>query len=97
MKTKKPSIAAELFVEFGRYETRLIGPDFYQRFSQLNPKPQRAVATVVSVSNGMTTVQHADGSYQTVLGEGIASGKVYIIDGQLQGQAADLPFTEIEV
>lgn len=47
--------------------------------------------------NGMTTVQHADGSYQTVLGEGIASGKVYIIDGQLQGQAADLPFSEIEV
>ena len=85
------------FVEFGRYETRLIGPDFYQRFSELNPKHQGAVATLVSVSSGMITVQHADGSNQTVLGEGIASGKVYIIDGRLQGKAADLPFSEIEV
>lgn len=71
--------------------------NIYQRLADLNPKPQRAVATVVSVSNGTTTVQHADGSYQTVLGDGVSSGKVYIIDGRIQGQAADLPFTVIEV
>lgn len=71
--------------------------NLYQRFSELNPKPQRAVATVVSVANGNTTVQHADGSYQTVLGDGISSGKVYIIDGRIQGQAAELPFSEIVV
>ncbi len=69
----------------------------YQRFTQLNPKPQRAIATVVSVVNGTTTVQHANGEYQTVLGETVSSGKVYIVDGQVQGQAADLPFAEIEV
>ncbi|WP_220770067.1 hypothetical protein [Shewanella sp. MBTL60-007] len=54
------------------------------------------MATVISISNG-TTVQHADGSYQTVLGDSVTSGKVYIIDGQVQGQAADLPFTEMDI
>ncbi len=71
--------------------------NIFQRLSNLNPKQQRAVATVVSVSNGTTTVQHANGSNQTVLGDSVPSGKVYIKDGQVQGQAADLPFTQIEV
>ncbi|MDR8523485.1 hypothetical protein [Shewanella fidelis] len=71
--------------------------NLYQRLGNLNPKQQRAVATVISTSNGTTTVQHADGSYQTVLGDSVTSGKVYIIDGQVQGQAADLPFTEMEI
>jgi hypothetical protein len=71
--------------------------NIYQRLANLNPKSQRAVATVVSVNNGTTSVLHADGSHQVVLGDNIASGKVYILDGQIQGQAADLPFSEIEV
>lgn len=71
--------------------------NLYQRLGNLNPKQQRAVATVISISNGTTTVQHADGSYQTVLGDSVTSGKVYIIDGQVQGQAADLPFTEMGI
>ena len=71
--------------------------NLYQRLGNLNPKQQRAVATVISTNNGTTTVQHADGSYQTVLGDSVTSGKVYIIDGQVQGQAADLPFSEMEI
>ena len=71
--------------------------NIYQRLANLNPKPQRSVATVISVANGSTTVQHADGSYQTVLGDSVASGKVYIVDGQIQGQAADLTYVEIEI
>jgi hypothetical protein len=71
--------------------------NIYQRLANLNPKPQRAVATVISVSNGTTSVLHADGSHQVVLGDSIPSGKVYILDGQIQGQAADLPFSEIAI
>ncbi|MCK8043915.1 hypothetical protein MSG37_03385 [Shewanella sp. 1CM18E] len=71
--------------------------NLYQRLGNLTPKQQRAVATVISTSNGTTTVKHADGSYQTVLGDSVASGKVYIIDGQVQGQAADLPFSEMDI
>jgi len=71
--------------------------NIYQRLANLNPKPQRSVATVVNVANGNTTVQHADGSYQTVLGDSVVSGKVYIVDGQIQGQAADLTYVEIEI
>ncbi|UCX05418.1 hypothetical protein [Shewanella glacialimarina] len=71
--------------------------NIYQRLANLNPKPQRSVATVINVSNGTTTVQHVDGSYQTVLGDSVTSGKVYIIDGQTQGQAADLAYVELEI
>ncbi|ABS08253.1 MULTISPECIES: hypothetical protein [Shewanella] len=71
--------------------------NIYQRLANLNPKPQRSVATVISVTNGTTTVQHVDGSYQTVLGDSVASGKVYIVDGQIQGQAADLTYVELEI
>lgn len=71
--------------------------NLYQRLNSLNPRPQRQIATVVSVSNGTTTVQHANGSTQLVHGDSVPSGKVYILDGQIQGQAADLPFTEMEV
>ncbi|AYV12998.1 hypothetical protein [Shewanella algae] len=71
--------------------------NIYERLNQLNPRPQRAVATVVSVANGMTTVRHADGSYQSVLGDSVTSGQVYIVDGQVQGAAANLPYSEIEV
>jgi len=71
--------------------------NIYQRLTNLNPKQQRSVATVVAVSNGTTTVLHADSTQQVVLGDSVASGKVYIVDGQVQGQAADLPFYEIEV
>lgn len=71
--------------------------NIYQRLANLNPKPQRSVATVINVASGSTTVQHADGSYQTVLGDSVASGKVYIVDGQIQGQAADLTYVEIEI
>ena len=71
--------------------------NIYQRLANLNPKPQRSVATVISVTNGTTTVQHVDGSYQTVLGDSVASGKVYIVDGQIQGQAADLTYVDLEI
>ncbi|MCH1923785.1 hypothetical protein L9G74_11160 [Shewanella sp. C32] len=71
--------------------------NIYERLNQLNPRPQRAVATVVSVANGMTTMQHADGSYQSVLGDRFVSGQVYIVDGQVQGSAANLRYSEIEV
>ncbi|MGR3970081.1 hypothetical protein [Shewanella sp. 1180_01] len=71
--------------------------NIYQRLANLNPKPQRSVATVISVTNGTTTVQHVDGSYQTVLGDSVASGKVYIVDGQIQGQAADLTYVELDI
>lgn len=71
--------------------------NIFERLNNLNPRPQRAIATVVSVANGMTTVQHADGSYQAVIGDSVASGKVYIVDGAVQAAAADLDYAEIEV
>mgnify|MGYP000562747243 CR=1 FL=1 len=45
--------------------------NIYQRLIDLNPKQQRAVATVVSTTNDTTTVQHAYGSYQVALGDSI--------------------------
>lgn len=60
--------------------------------------PQRYIATIDTVNaNGTTLVVHSNGSKEVVIGGSIPSGKVYITDGVIVGQAADLPYTEIEV
>ncbi|MDO6526935.1 hypothetical protein Q4519_14710 [Motilimonas sp. 1_MG-2023] len=70
----------------------------YQRLSGLLKPPARTIATVVNVhNNGTTTVRHSNGSFELVLGDSIASGKVYIKDGELVAQAADLPYSEVEI
>lgn len=70
----------------------------FQRLTGLLKPPARTIATVVTVhDNGTTTVQHSNGSFELVLGNSIAAGKVYIKDGELIAQAADLPYSEIEI
>lgn len=68
------------------------------RLSEVLNKSIRTIATVDTVnSNGTTTVIHNDSSKSTVLGDSVATGKVYIKDGVIISQAADLPYTEFEV
>lgn len=70
----------------------------FQRLTGLLKPPTRTIATVITVhDNGTTTVQHSNGSFELVLGNHVASGKAYIKDGELLTQAADLPYSEIEV
>ncbi len=68
------------------------------RLSGVLAKPQRSIVDIVSVNaNNTTTVRHSDGSKSVVLGDSVASGKMYIENGVVVAKAADLPYTEIEV
>lgn len=70
----------------------------FNRLGEVLNKSIRTIATIDTVNtNGTTTVIHNDSSKSTVLGDSVASGKVYIKDGVIIGQAADLPYTEFEV
>jgi len=68
------------------------------RLGNILAKPTRYIATIETVNNnGTTTVIHSDTSKSVVLGDSIASGKVYINDGVIISQAADLPYSEISI
>lgn len=68
------------------------------RLNAILAKPARTIAKVDTVNaDGTTTVLHSNGSKSTVIGDGVASGSVYITDGVIVGKAADLPHSEIWV
>jgi len=70
----------------------------YNRLSNVLAKPVKTVAQVLTVnSNNTTTVQHSDSSKSVVYGNSVASGDVYIKDGEIVGQAAALPYIEIDI
>lgn len=71
----------------------------YRRLRTLTQSQPRTVATVTTHNADSTsTVQLMSGAYITVLGQDVAeASKAYIEGGRIVGQAADLPYTEIEI
>lgn len=71
----------------------------YRRLRSLTQSQPRTVATVTSHNpDGTSTVQLMSGAFITVLGQDVAeASKAYIEGGRIVGQAADLPYTEIEI
>jgi hypothetical protein len=71
----------------------------YRRLRNLTQAQPRTIATVASHNvDGTSTVQLMSGAYITVLGQDVAiSSKAYIEAGRVVGQAADLPYSEIEI
>ncbi len=70
----------------------------FNRLNSVVAKPKKYIAAVDTVNtNGTTTVTHSDGSKEVVLGNNVASGDVYISDGVIVGQAAQLTYSVIEV
>jgi hypothetical protein len=71
----------------------------YRRLRSLTQNQPRTVATVTSHNaDGTSTVQLMGGAFITVLGQDVeVASKAYIEGGLIVGQAADLPYSEIEV
>jgi hypothetical protein len=71
----------------------------YRKLRDLTQGSVRTVATVTSHNaDGTSTVQLSSGASITVLGQSVAvSSKAYIEGGRIISQAADLPYSEIEV
>ncbi|PKM17404.1 MAG: hypothetical protein CVV11_19795 [Gammaproteobacteria bacterium HGW-Gammaproteobacteria-15] len=71
----------------------------YRRLRTLTQSQPRTVAEVTTHNpDGTSTVQLMSGAFITVLGQDVEEGsQAYIEGGRILGQAADLPYTEIEV
>ncbi|MBV2127914.1 hypothetical protein [Arsukibacterium indicum] len=71
----------------------------YRRLLSITTGPQRTVATVTSHNaDGTSTVQLLSGAFINVLGQDVAvTSQAYIEGGRIIGQAANLPYSEIEI
>ncbi len=68
------------------------------RLNTVVVKQEKYTAKVLTVnSNGTTTVEHSNGSKEVVIGNSVATGSVYISDGVIVGEAAELVHSVIYV
>lgn len=71
--------------------------NLYKRLQALFPGARRQVGTVTAVSGSSVTVELPDGATATAIGSALIGDKVYIRDGQVEGEAPTLTVVEIEV
>jgi hypothetical protein len=71
----------------------------WRRFQQLTNYQSRVVATVYDIGpNGTSVVTLRDGTRARVRGDSVAIGnKAFIVNGQIQGEAPDLPAYTVQV
>ncbi|MDP5206338.1 hypothetical protein [Alishewanella sp. SMS8] len=71
----------------------------YQRLRGLTQAQPRTIGTVTSHNaDGTSSVQLLSGAFVTVLGQSVAvSSRAYIEGGRVIGQAASLPFFNIDI
>ena len=71
----------------------------WRRFQQLTNYQSRVVATVYDIGpNGASVVTLRDGTRARVRGDSVAIGnKAFIVNGQIQGEAPDLPAYTVQV
>lgn len=72
--------------------------NLFRQLKALLPEPALQVATVASVNaDGTVTVTFPGGSQQRVRGTGTVSGKVFVRNGLVEGDAPNLPSVTLEV
>lgn len=73
--------------------------NLYQAFQNLLPRDRLQAGTVIDHNaDGTSTVTLPDGGLLRVTGQSVAVGKkAFIQSGRIQGEAPDLPLTEITV
>ena len=71
----------------------------WRRFQLLANRQSRVVATVRDVgANGTSVVELRDGTRIVVRGAGVEIGnKAYVVNGQIQGRAPNLPAYTVQV
>lgn len=72
----------------------------WKRFIGLLPGGSRTVGTVTSVNlqNGTSVITLRNGNQISAKGTGVARGlQAFVVDGQVVGQAPNLPQYEVEV
>lgn len=69
----------------------------YQLLRDLLPNPPLQVGNVISVFDGIATVELPGGGRATARGDAAAGQRVFFRDGAIEGPAPDLPIELIEV
>lgn len=69
----------------------------YRRLLGLLPQRSLQVGTVLSISNGVATIQVPGGGRSTAMGAATVGSKVFFRDGTIEGPAPNLSVELIEV
>lgn len=69
----------------------------YRRLLDLLPQRSQQVGTVLSISNGVATIEVPGGGRSTATGAATVGSKVFFRDGTIEGAAPNLPVEMIEV
>jgi hypothetical protein len=71
--------------------------NLFTRFKKLLPQQPLRVGTVLTVDNGVATIQEPNGATAQARGDVSVGDHVYFQAGAIQGSAPDLPTSEITV
>lgn len=71
--------------------------NIYKQLRGLFPNPALQVGSVVTVLNGVATIELDDGNQVQARGEVTAGDRVFFRDGVIEGQAPDLPLEIVEI
>lgn len=69
----------------------------YSRLLGLLPQRPLQVGDVISVDNGVCTIELPGGGRETARGEAALNDRVFFRDGNIEGPAPDLTFVSIDV
>ncbi len=73
-------------------------PNLWRQFEELLPDVPLLLGTVATAhANGTVTVELLDGGLLRVIGNSAEGERVFVRDGQVIGNAPDLPSVEIEI
>lgn len=71
--------------------------NIWKQFQALLPQPARFIATVVSSSGTRSLVRLHSGTELMVNGRGAIGKKVWVVDGSIQSEAPELPYSELTI
>lgn len=71
--------------------------NIWKQFQALLPQPARFIATVVSSSGTRSLVRLHSGTELMVNGRGSIGKKVWVVDGSIQSEAPELPYSELTI
>lgn len=71
--------------------------NLFKRFQRLLRTPPLLVGEVLSVDNGVATIEEPGGGRQTARGDAAPGDRVFFRAGAIEGPAPDLTYVEIEV
>lgn len=71
--------------------------NLFKQFLDLIPKSPLLVGEVLSISNGVATIEEPGGGVSQARGAALVGDRVFFRDGVIEGEAPSLPVEIIEI